>query len=103
MKAIQYNRAGVVRMLVAALCASWSLQAVAADTPAEQPIAVGQLEVLKLIPDDAVAAIVISKLANVDGNVARLSAAIKMPIPAPLAMGKGILGIKDGVDLQRSA
>jgi hypothetical protein len=103
MKAIQYDRAGKIRMLIAALCASWSLQVVAADTPAEQPIAAGQLEVLKLIPDDVVAAIVISKLANVDVNVARLSAAIKIPIPAPLAMGKGILGIKDGIDLQGSA
>ncbi|HZZ29259.1 MAG TPA: hypothetical protein VFE46_14775 [Pirellulales bacterium] len=52
---------------------------------------------LTLLPDDTLAAVVIPQLNVLDAKISGLGGALQMPIPSPMMLGRGMIGLKDGL------
>lgn len=61
------------------------------------------LTVLKFVPDDALMAIVTPRIGNLDAKLSTVSGLLKMPTPGLLQSAQGIFGLREGLDLDRSA
>ena len=86
-------------LLVLSIAACFDVAVQAADsTP---PGAV--LPVLKLVPDDALAVVIINHLNQADEQVAKLAGEMQIPIPGLLSLLKMHAGIHAGVDDSGSA
>ena len=95
----KYGATNVVLLL---LSLALSIEANAPRLAAAEPVA-ADLKVLELFPDDALAAVIVPRLSDLDVKVAKLGGPLKMPVPGLLMMAKGMFGIQAGLDEQRAA
>ena len=70
----------------------------AADPPAEKIAAPAALPVLKAIPDNALAVVLVNNLTQADAQLVRLGQQAGLPSTSALTMIKTILGITEGLD-----
>jgi hypothetical protein len=65
----------------------------AADTEAASSTS----SALELLPDETLAALVVPNLSLLDAKITGLGAPLQTPIPSPLMLGRGMIGLKDGL------
>ena len=88
---------GALLVLSIAACFDVAVQAVDSTPPG------AVLPVLKLVPDDALAVVIINHLNQADEQVAKLAGEMQIPIPGLLSLLKMHAGIHAGVDDSGSA
>jgi hypothetical protein len=86
-------------MLVFSIATGFEMAAWAADSPAPGP----ELPVLKLVPDDALAVLIVNHLNQADEQATKLTGEMQIPVPGLLSLLKMHAGIHEGVDDRGSA
>lgn len=61
------------------------------------------LAVLELFPDDSLIAIVTPNIGNLDAKLSMVAGLLKMPMPGLLQSAQRLFGLREGLDLNRSA
>jgi hypothetical protein len=62
-----------------------------------------ELPVLKIVPEDALAIVVVSRLDRVDERLGKLGSEMQLPIPSLLPLLKSMSGVHEGLDEKSSA
>jgi hypothetical protein len=70
---------------------------------AADPPALPALSVLKVVPEDALAVVVVSRLDRADERLGKLAAEMQLPIPSVLPLLKSMSGVHEGLDERNSA